>query len=465
MSFIDSKFYQRYTNVVTPYRSTLLQHARITASTFTSTPSILKETKVESVGSKSVTTYSSFNLWNGNATNVTTQHNGNISRSKNVYAFEVPQNSALHSKALSASNRNMLTQTAATYTYDVTSGVERPLSASIETWSDQWQAHAFSGSVYGDESNPVWRKHKYFVWQGPLSTDGAFASVANFNWAPGATQDPSWVEVGSTTRYDQYSRPLEAKDMNGLLSSVQYGYKGLNVITTSTAGFKEYAFSSFEDPADGDYFGGYIVRGVSRQKTFTGPFWADVAHNGWSYLELPANTVQTVADITAAFGVTRYVASVWIKKSGAPNSTLKIETTNGTIVSATATRSTLGATMAKDWIQLTASVPVQSNQGIRVSLSCPAGSSSPAFFDDLRIYPSNSPIKGYVYHPTRGLVTAIINENGMSSRFEYDAAGRLTKAWIEKEDVALPLAPPNNVREGGFKLQKEAQYQYARSTN
>jgi PA14 domain len=59
------------------------------------------------------------------------------------------------------------------------------------------------------------------------------------------------------------------------------------------------------------------------------------------------------------------------------------------------------------------------------------GSSSPVFFDDLRIQPYNSNMKSYVYHSSNLRLMAELDENNYSSLYEYDDDGTLTR--VKKE--------------------------------
>jgi YD repeat-containing protein len=69
------------------------------------------------------------------------------------------------------------------------------------------------------------------------------------------------------------------------------------------------------------------------------------------------------------------------------------------------------------------------------------------------IRPVASSITGYVYNEWDEL-TAIIGNNGLATKFEYDAAGRLIKTYSEVIDDSA-----NGVT-GGFKLVKTNGYHY-----
>lgn len=74
---------------------------------------------------------------------------------------------------------------------------------------------------------------------------------------------------------------------------------------------------------------------------------------------------------------------------------------------------------------------VQGNvPSITISLNN-TGSSSPVFFDDIRVQPFNSNMKSYVYHSSNLRLMAELDENNYGSFYEYDDDGTLTR--VKKE--------------------------------
>ncbi len=74
---------------------------------------------------------------------------------------------------------------------------------------------------------------------------------------------------------------------------------------------------------------------------------------------------------------------------------------------------------------------VQSNvPSITISLNN-TGSSTPVFFDDIRVQPYNANMKTYVYHSSNLRLMAELDENNYSSLYEYDDDGTLTR--VKKE--------------------------------
>jgi hypothetical protein len=75
------------------------------------------------------------------------------------------------------------------------------------------------------------------------------------------------------------------------------------------------------------------------------------------------------------------------------------------------------------------------------------------YFDDLMIRPIASSITGYVYDEHDEL-TYIVGNNGLATKFRYDAGGRLVETWVEVIDDSA------NGIVGGFKLVKTNAYNY-----
>lgn len=57
----------------------------------------------------------------------------------------------------------------------------------------------------------------------------------------------------------------------------------------------------------------------------------------------------------------------------------------------------------------------------------------PVYFDDLRIFPHNSNMKSFVYHPTNLRLLAELDENNYASFYEYDDEGTLIRVKKETE--------------------------------
>ena len=79
------------------------------------------------------------------------------------------------------------------------------------------------------------------------------------------------------------------------------------------------------------------------------------------------------------------------------------------------------------WFLYRATVNVSENS--QVTFSFPGGQS----YDDLRVYPSSSNIKTYVYHPFRTYLMAVLDENNFATFYEYNNRNQLIRLKKETE--------------------------------
>ena len=102
---------------------------------------------------------------------------------------------------------------------------------------------------------------------------------------------------------------------------------------------------------------------------------------------------------------------------------------------------------AGDWVQLNHYLDLNSPTAIFVT-----SASGILYFDDFRIHPIASTMTSYVYNKWDEL-EYILGTNNLATKFEYDAAGRLTKTYSEVIDF-------NGEGTGGFKKVSENDYHY-----
>lgn len=63
----------------------------------------------------------------------------------------------------------------------------------------------------------------------------------------------------------------------------------------------------------------------------------------------------------------------------------------------------------------------------------------PIYIDDIRIFPAKGNMKSYVYNATNRRLMAVLDENNMSTYFEYDGQGKLIRIKKETEKGVLTL--------------------------
>ncbi|WP_207512923.1 GLEYA domain-containing protein [Longitalea luteola] len=84
------------------------------------------------------------------------------------------------------------------------------------------------------------------------------------------------------------------------------------------------------------------------------------------------------------------------------------------------------------WQRIEGIVPVPATAH-RVTIKMQSLSSTPVYFDDVRIHPFNSNMKSYVYNPVNLRLMAELDENNYATFYEYDDEGTLIRLKKETE--------------------------------
>lgn len=393
---------------------------------------------------------------------------GKSIRTKVVPAYTIPQYNpsggyGIGSKVDNPTNKNMLTQTAADYSYILDGGVWKETGVGITTWSNVWDYRAIDGTsaIPLAANEKIWRKHKSYIWNGVKDGDGIFlgskdangvvqdfdkATDDHFNWAVPigvgipVLQPAQWKQTSVVTLYDHYSAPLEMKDINNNLASTKMGDNNTKVMATGNAGYSELFFTSGEYVDNTDT---WLEPGVRLNNA---PLRDNTKHHTGTYsIATTSSSSFGVAMKANPLRVGKYKLSVWVEKTDADKAVL---TVNG-IAKSFHTDPT--PVIAGDWTLKTAYIDVTvGNCNIYLSSS----NASTVHYDDLLLRPIASSITGYVYNEWDEL-SHIIGNNGLATKFEYDEAGRLVKTYSEVLDD-----PTNGVVTGGFKPVKTNGYHY-----
>jgi hypothetical protein len=378
----------------------------------------------------------------------------------------------LGSKAANPSNKNMLTQEAASYTYrsDGLGNTIGLLGASVQLWNKTWTNYRVYNSTtkaFSDasESDAIWRKGASYVYKGSytkLASNGtqSFAPTDDFNFSNPALST-LWQYVGETKRYDHYSMPLEIKDMDQISSTVKMGYNERYVIASaSNAEYNEIAFSSAEDlQADKPFFSGEVSTGAGtvlyKSKGEITQFNTDDAaisepHSGDALLMVP-NGGRGFSFATTGLKPNRvYRVSVWTNTAKARIRYILNGATNAPTIAPTA--------QSGPWKLLTVDIPIGANfTSLQVFAFCESGQGK-FLFDDFRFQPVDSEMTCYVpISSNPGAVNCeyVLDNNNLLTKYQYDDAGRLRQ--IFKESVR-PEAEYN-----GLKIIKSFEYEYRRT--
>ncbi len=388
-------------------------------------PSVL-ESVTETTGGFSVTkTFDKHDFLTGQVLETSTYASDGIAfKTKIVPAYK--KYSAMGSKVDDVNNKNMLSQSAGEYSYVLDeNGEEELIGVGITTWNNNW-TYQFNDNRT-ETTNEVWRKHKSYVWNG-VSEEGVYTGFTdNFNWGINATQTSDWKKTSETTRYNQFSSPLEVKDINDNYAATKMGDDYTKVIATSNAAYDDMYYSGAEyiDAEDTSYFdGGIKSAGYIDVSNSDG---TSEAHTGNFVVEINSGEkgfeVQVPGrDLRNTPLKERFKVSVWVEKG--KESVVKILLNNAQVAFKDSEK-----VYAGDWVLLTGYISIRT-AGANVAITSTSGT---VRLDDFRLHPISSSMSSYVYNEWDE-VSYIMGANGLSTHYIYDAAGRLKETWSEVID-------------------------------
>lgn len=354
-------------------------------------------------------------------------------------AYTHPSYAEFGSKADNVSNRNMMTQVAANYTYKLnSSGIETGLvGASANVWKNDWQNYRKlnSTNVYVNDQDldfngngtidaaeaklKVWRRHQAYVWKGDYSrykSDGSHAftyASDKFNFtAPGSNSH--WQLAGSTVRYNHNSLVLEQVDVNGIYAAKKFNSMDkLSTAQATNARYEEVAFSGAED-ISGLYMGSEVALGAGTRVTtgrHTGTYAVSTSGNAFIFKSNGLSTNKI------------YKASVWTNST---NARIYYKLNGGAEIlsGAPVVQKKVGS-----WYLLEHNIQTGATfSSLEVGVKTVTGT---GLFDDFRFQPLQSGMTSYVYNPDTDLVEYVLNNSNLYTRFEYDSRGVLTKTYAE----------------------------------
>jgi hypothetical protein len=370
--------------------------------------------------------------------------------------------SAMGSKIDNENNANMLTQSAANYTYLYKDNDWQPVGVNISTWNNDWSYLDYTGdeqTSLEDNGPDIWRKHKNYVWKGDIDSDGIYTSFTgdedNFKWGVGQVQtDTDWQQVSEVTKYDHYSMTVESKDINDNYVSTKMGDNNSKVIAVANAAYTEMFYSGAEyeildnEGISSGYFDGAVkFSGTRMSKTET-----DIPHTGNFYLRTSHG--QNAFEITIPERSNRntvrknkFKVSVWVKKGQELNVGIKINE------GATQNFNQDETILAGDWSLLNGYVDI-TDSATSIAITSTNGTID---VDDFRVHPVTSSMTSYVYNEYDE-VTFITGANGLSTCYVYDKAGRLVETWVEVKDLVDNSTEDED--KGGFKKVSTNSYSY-----
>jgi hypothetical protein len=426
----------------------------VTTTSRTNYPSVL-ESVTSSQGNFNVTQYfDKHDFLTGKLLESRTYaSDGKAFKSKTVPAYTIPAFATMGSKVDDINNKNMLTQSAASFTYllDETNNTESMISAGISTWNNNWRYRDHTGNEpLSNTEVPVWRKHKSFVWKGAINDEGIYTNFTgeddNFNWGIGATQasTSNWQKASETTRYDHYSMPLESKDINDNYAATKMGDDNSKVLAVSNAAYVDMYYSGAEylSQDSSSYFDGEIKSAGYTPSTtaHTGNYVVAVSQGANAFeVQVPARTGRNTPRKQ------KFKVSVWVRAAQKENVQIKVG-------GATVNLSSNETQTAGNWSLLNGYITIR-QEGTTVAITSSNGTIE---LDDFRLHPITSSMTSFVYNEFDE-VAFITGANGLSTQYIYDPAGRLKETRVEVLDFVDNNGVP---KPGGFKRVSKNSYNY-----
>ena len=345
---------------------------------------------------------------------------------------------------------------------------EDVVGATATTWSDAWTLDRSTCDGAAPCEAGVFRKNDTYAYDArydyepfPFDQRGGYDGDAY----PRATKDFPWEMTANVARYDAYSRVIEAVAQDGSRSATVYGYGGaLPVATVSHAARAEASATSFEaiptgrispyndreqEPAEALgheawYAFDHLGQGGSRDGAVavveaapaTGAY-AGEARTGRQAVRLSPAT-SGVSNVGLAMSVdvardgaiqpgTRYAFSAWVKSAGTRASISVDYGAGGQEYYNNGMTFNEGT---GDWERLETEVELPEDlEWVRfaVALRSAASGGRVTYLDDVRIHPARARMATYAYDPLTWALTSTEDENGITTFYEYDEAGRLVR--------------------------------------
>ena len=429
-------------------------------------PSVLESTTNTLGNFTNTTKFSKHDFLTGQVLEtVTTDSKNNEFKRELIPAYTVPEYSAnlnnygMGSKVDDITNKNMLTQQAMSKSYIKLNGQWKETGVGITTWNNDWSYPTIDGGTSSPPNDgigaqlKIWRKHKSFVWDGNLNTDGTLQGFTNpnpneddenFVWTVGSDvvqTNSKWKNVSTTTQYDHYSMPLEVKDINDNYASTKMCDDNSKILAVSNAKYTEMYYSGAEYlTSNTSYFDGQVKAPSGRSGAIsdahTGQYVVSVGVNQKAFeVQLPQNLNRT--EERAKFKI-----SVWVREGDENKVGIKINNGSSTPFS------TDERVKAGDWVMLNDDITIPTNS-TNIAITSISGTIQ---LDDFRLHPIASSMTSYVYNEWNEL-SYILGVNNLGTRFIYDSAGRLKETRIEVIDQGTTVT-------GGFKKVSENNYNY-----
>ncbi|MBX2922620.1 MAG: DUF3575 domain-containing protein [Chitinophagaceae bacterium] len=352
--------------------------------------------------------------------------------------------SSMGVKVGTSSNKHMLTQTTATAVYKVNASNTKLglASAGAEVWSNSVPSLDMAGAQVvqsGGSNGNVWRLKSSYLWM-PVNatTDGLTptGSFSEFNFATPGSSHANWKKTSEITLNDVYSKALEGADINNNYTATRLNHQSRKVeLSGAPAKYYEIAFSGAEDDNLSQTANGFVKKADGTVASAAG-----VAHTGSKSLKLGTSGKKGFIYTIECNKLTPgrdYMASVWVKPVSGSASDVKLYYDKGGAALGNSISSGASTKTAGSWKLINLKINGSDiTAGATVNIGCRNDHATvEAYVDDFRFQPLNAGTTAYVYDSFSGELTHMLDNSNLYTRFEYDAAGRLTAVYWEKLGV------------------------------
>jgi hypothetical protein len=354
---------------------------------------------------------------------------------------------------------NMLSQVTATSSFKINDELDSLglLSASIQTWSDGIPMRTPDGS-----QSKIWRKQSAYQWNGQeaLAADGTYPidDFKTHKYVWGSSTNSSWEKTGEITLSNIYSDALEASDLNNRYAATRMDPSDERVIASvGNSRYGEMAFTGAEYYNGNSLSDGGVSRGEgnpSSTRAHTGKYSLLVGYNSKGFQYTLRSSEANVHK--------KYRASVWVYVPGDSETQPELDkvelyySVNDVVKKAQ--HPVLQKNKAKSWYLI--NLDIMPSEG-DITIGCRNNASRSVYFDDFRVHPLDAAMTSYVYDPFSGELTYMLDANNLYLKFEYDAAGRLTRK--SKELLNFDFGPDKESFKADRILQ-DVEYNYAKPT-
>ncbi|MCF8284526.1 MAG: hypothetical protein K9I48_06075 [Sphingobacteriales bacterium] len=345
----------------------------------------------------------------------------------------------------SSLNKNMLIQNGktvekvlqnSTLTNSSTPNLTTLNSASVSNWSNISSVRKY---------NPYTQE---FFTENNITVPNYLLNTKRYN---GNSNEALWDLNSQLVLFDENNKILEIKGISEKRNSVKYNSLGMGVLAEcKNATYPSFTFTSFEEQLQlnsNNYHSGGEVRignGDFRIQQNTNV----KAHSGSFISTIPSNQqygANYKSNVNSTDGITpnrTYIAKVWVHENSDPSARLFIHLVgkvNGSTFNdyKEVRKDNLDNLKIGQWILMSVQINIpqnftttNNNEFLNVGLAKNT-TGSESYFDDLMFSPIDASLTGYVINPFSKQREVIIGNDGLTMRFEYDAAGRNTYSYKE----------------------------------